>query len=258
MIELKTLENYLKDLLQINLYDDYGPNGLQIEGKSKILKIVFSVSATRESIQLAILKNADALIVHHGIFWKFHGIKTITGSFKERIAPLVKNEINLLAYHLPLDGNQELGNAASIAKKLNLTNLLPFGIKKGMPIGIKGHFKNPVTAIELKNKLEQLFAKNILSSNPEIHHSDKKINSIGVITGGANNEWILAKEEGLDAYLTGEMSEHNFHDANEAGIYMFAGGHHATEKLGIISLMNHLQNQFPTLQCEFIDSINPA
>ncbi|MFT6603219.1 MAG: putative NIF3 family GTP cyclohydrolase 1 type 2, partial [Bacteriovoracaceae bacterium] len=132
-IKAKALNKYLKKLLTPEEFSDYGPNGLQIEGSEEIKKIAFAVSATRHSVEKAVSEKADALIVHHGLFWKFHGTRTLTGPFAKRVLPLVKNEINLFAYHLPLDANIEVGNAATVARKIGLQDLEPFGDYKGSP-----------------------------------------------------------------------------------------------------------------------------
>ena len=251
------LENYLKTLLKPESFDDYCPNGLQIEGKEEIKHVVFSVSATRESALYAASIKACALIVHHGLFWKFHGTKTLTGSFFKRIEPLIKNDISLFAYHLPLDSHLEIGNAASLAREINLTTLTPFGQYKGAFTGIKGEFQNPISPLELKTLLEKKLNHSVLYSNP-LENSKEKIKTIGIITGGANSQWREAHNQGLDAYLTGEMSEHDYHESRESGVHMYAGGHHNTEKFGIIALMRHIQSQYPELKCEFLDSENPA
>lgn len=249
------LDHYLKTLLKPELFDDYCPNGLQIEGKSKIQKVLFAVSATRESAEYAAKINADALIVHHGLFWKFHGTRTLTGPFYKRVAPLIKNDINLFGHHLPLDAHPEVGNAASLARLIELKELTPFGNYKGVCTGIMGELDNAKSGPELKKILEEKLNHSVYYSNPS---DGKKIKKIGIITGGANSEWREAFKLGLDAYITGEMSEHDYHESREAGIHMFAGGHHATEKFGIQSLMKKIQENFPELNCEFMDSENPA
>lgn len=249
------LESYLKTLFRPELFDDYCPNGLQVEGSETIKKIVFSVSATRVSAEFAAKNKADALIVHHGLFWKFHGTKTLTGPFFKRVAPLIKNNINLFGYHLPLDSHPEIGNAASLARMLELQNLSPFGQYKGAFTGIAGELVQSLSGEALKVLLEKKLNHNVLYSRPEETGPIKKI---GIITGGANSEWREALKNGYDAYITGEMSEHDFHESREAGIHMFAGGHHATEKFGIQSLMSHLQEKFPDCEYVFLDSENPA
>lgn len=250
------IEIFLTSTLKPELFDDYCPNGLQVEGKTEIKNVLFALSATKESAQYAVKIKADAMIVHHGLFWKFHGVRTITGTFYHRIAPLIKNDINLIGYHLPLDGHIEFGNAASLAKEIGMTDISPFGEYKKAFTGVKGKLANPISGIEFKNHLEKVLNHQILYSNPI--ESNKPIQSIGIITGGANSQWIEAYKLGLDAYITGEMSEHDWHESREAGIHMYAGGHHSTERLGIIALMNKMKNQFPELEVSYFESDNPA
>ncbi|MBC7713145.1 MAG: Nif3-like dinuclear metal center hexameric protein [Rhizobacter sp.] len=249
------LDQFLKTLLKPELFDDYCPNGLQVEGKSEIKKILFALSSTRESAEFAVKIKADALIVHHGLFWKFHGTRTLTGPFYKRVAPLLKNDINLFGYHLPLDAHTEVGNAVSIAGLIEMDELQPFGNHKGAFTGTMGVLKNPMSGLELKKLLENKLQHLVNYSNPP---EGKTIKKIGIITGGANSEWREAAKLGLDAYITGEMSEHDYHESRESGIHMFAGGHHATEKFGIMALMKKVQMTFPALECTYMDSENPA
>lgn len=249
------LLNYFSKLLAPEVFEDYAPNGLQIEGKNSIKRVAFAVSATQDSLQKAISWGADAIVVHHGIFWKYQGARTITGAWGERVKLCVKNDLNLFAYHLPLDGHAEVGNAVALAQEIGLSNLSSFALHKKQPLGTKGEFKNPLTAIELKNKLKQVLNHDVILATPD---ENQKIKSMGIITGGANNDWVKAMEDGLDAYLTGEISEYNWHDSKEAGIHYFAGGHHATEKFGTISLMNRVKKDLPHLEVTFFDSENPA
>ncbi len=248
------LVHYLNDLLEVQKFSDYAPNGLQVEGKVEVQKVAFAVSATLDSAQKAAQWGADALIVHHGLFWKFHGPKPLIGPFAKRVRPLIKSDINLLAYHLPLDAHVEFGNAAGIALKLGLKEIEPFGDYKGAPTGLQGEFDSPIAPDLLEKKLEEILQHRIIHSAPK---DQKPIKNIGIITGGANNDWELALREGLDSYLTGEISEYNWHDAAEAGVHFFAGGHHATEVFGVKSLMSHLKEKFG-LECQFFNSDNPA
>lgn len=254
-MQTSELEQFLKTLLKPELFDDYCPNGLQIEGQTELKKIVFAVSATRESAEYAAGVQASALIVHHGLFWKFHGTRTLTGPFYKRVAPLLKNDINLFGYHLPLDAHTEVGNAVAIARLIEMGELLPFGNHKGACTGIMGTLPKALNGSELKSLLENKLQHSVHYSNPI---DGRPIKKIGIITGGANSEWREAHKLGLDAYITGEMSEHDYHESREAGIHMFAGGHHATEKFGIQSLMKKIQETYPDLQCEYLDSENPA
>lgn len=248
------LVNYFQRLLTPEVFEDYSPNGLQVEGKTSINKIAFAVSATQDSIAQAIAWGADALVVHHGIFWKHQGSRPVTGAWGERVKSLVKADMNLFGYHLPLDAHAEVGNAVSLAKEIGLTDLSPFAIYKRQPMGTKGKFSKPISATELKIKLEKVLNHSVIVASPDANHP---ITSLGIITGGANNEWAEAMKENLDAYLTGEISEYNWHDSKEAGIHYFAGGHHATERPGTIALMKKVESDLK-LECRFFDSGNPA
>lgn len=248
------LINELNLYLDAKSFEDYAPNGLQIEGKDTLKKIAFAVSATHESLQQAIAWGADALIVHHGIFWKYQGAKTITGAWGERAKLCIKNDLNLIAYHLPLDAHMEVGNAKSLADLLHLHEVEPFAAHKRQFLGVKGKI-TPTKASELKVKLEKLLNHTVTLAT---HNEDAMISNIGIITGGANNDWVKAQEDGLDAYLTGEISEYNWHDAREAEIHYFAGGHHATEKFGIQSLAAYIKTKYPAIEIKFFDSANPA
>ncbi len=254
MIKRQQLVDFCNHLLQSERYQDYGPNGLQIEGNEQIRTIAFAVSATQDSIQQAISHQADALIVHHGLFWSFQGAKTITGPYAKRVIPLIKHNINLLGYHLPLDGHPEVGNAAVLGKLLNCLNQQPFGDYKGNPTGIKGELAEPLSAKAFGKQLEQVLDHSVIMSSPD---KNALIHSLGIITGGANGEWRSAYQDNLDAYLTGEISEHDWHDSQEHGIHMFAGGHHATEKFGIQALMKKIEEQLD-VNCVFLNSENPA
>lgn len=248
------LEAFFGHLLSPSDYADYGPNGLQIEGTEQIDKIAFAVSATRKPIQQAVDSDADALVVHHGLFWKFHGPRTITGPFARRVTPLIRHGINLLAYHLPLDGHPEIGNAAVLGRWIGLQEQQPFGDHQGMPTGVRGLLRTPVSAARLKERLAAVLEHPVILATPD---ANQGITSIGIITGGANSDWLLAHRAGLDAYITGEISEHDWHESQEHGLHMFAGGHNATEQLGIQALLEKTREQFG-LPCLFIPSENPA
>jgi dinuclear metal center YbgI/SA1388 family protein len=248
------LTQFLNEHLLIDNFKDYGPNGLQVEGKDSIGKIAFAVSATKASIAEAVLHKADALIVHHGLFWVFHGPRPITGPFAKRVKPLIQNDINLYGYHLPLDAHPEDGNAAAIANKIGLRDRRPFGDHKGSPTGLCGTFGRPIKASELKDHLEELLKHQVILSSP---NPNQVLKSLGIITGGANGDWVHCLHENVDAYLTGEISEHDWHEAQEAGIHMFAGGHHATEQFGVQSLQKTLEEKYG-VETLYIDSPNPA
>lgn len=246
---------HLNQLLSPSLFEDYAPNGLQVEGTTSLSRVAFAVSATQDSIRKAVEWKANALIVHHGILWKHQGARTITGGWGERVKLCIKNDLNLIGYHLPLDAHSEVGNAVALGKEIGLHNFRPFALYKKQPMGTKGDFKTPMKASELKQKLEKILNHNVILATPD---ENKLIKNIGIITGGANNDWSRVLDEGLDAYLTGEISEYNWHDAIEAGVHYFAGGHHATERFGILALKDKLKYDFPKLEVTFFDSENPA
>ena len=249
------LLQYFTQQMNPQFFEDYAPNGLQIEGISEINRLAFAVSATQDSIRQAIDWGAQGLVVHHGVFWKYQGARAVTGAWGERLKACVKNDLNLFAYHLPLDAHAEFGNAVALAKILQMQNLLPFALHKKQPLGTKGSLHQPLSAKDFKTKLEQLLNHTVILASPD---ENQIIKTVGIITGGANNDWVKAMEDGLDAYLTGEISEYNWHDAKEAGIHFFAGGHKATERFGIQALMEKVKTDFPLLEVHFFDSNNPA
>lgn len=253
-IKRQELEQFCNELLCVDKYRDYGPNGLQIEGKETVERVAFAVSATLESIRMAVEHSADALVVHHGLLWNFHGVRPLVGPFGQRVQRLMRHQVSLLGYHLPLDGHGELGNAACLAQALDIQNIKPFGNYEGMPTGVQGSLPVSVLPADLQTALEKVLKHRVLLSTPNKH---SPIRSMGIITGGANGGWREAAAAGLDAYLTGEMSEHDWHDAQEASVHMFAGGHHATEVFGIQRLMKEVQAHF-AVTCFFVDSPNPA
>jgi dinuclear metal center YbgI/SA1388 family protein len=253
-LERKDLLEYFNQLMTPSLFEDYAPNGLQIEGKTTLKKVAFAVSATQNSLSDAVAWGADALIVHHGVFWKHQGARTVTGPWGERITLAVKNDLNLIAYHLPLDAHAEIGNAVTLARALGLTSLAPFAIVKKQPMGTKGEFSQPISVRDFKLKCATILKHPVILAS---HDENATIKSLGIITGGANNDWVKAMDDGLDAYLTGEISEYNWHDAREAHVHYFAGGHHATERFGIQALMEKVKADHQ-VEVRFFDSNNPA
>jgi dinuclear metal center YbgI/SA1388 family protein len=248
------LEYFLREYLEVNNFDDYGPNGLQIEGKETIANIGFAVSADLASIEVAVQKKADALIVHHGLFWKFHGSKSLTGTHGKRVLALARHHINLFGYHLPLDAHFEVGNAAAIARRLGLVKVEAFGDHKGAATGVQAQFSTPVLPAQLQLQLQGILNHPVVQGS---HNPKHEISTVGIITGGASGDWREAHKAGLDAYITGELKEHDWSEAQEAGLHIFGGGHYATEQFGVQDLMDKLQQTFP-VKCFFIPSQNPA
>ena len=237
---------YLNDYLSIHDFRDYGPQGVQVEGKENVNKIVTGVSASVQLFEEAAKVGADMVIVHHGILWdkESHVLK---GGFKKRVKSLLENDITLLAYHLPLDKHPELGNNAQAAKKLELVNVEEFG-----EVGVKGKI-TPTTIKSLEDKVHQVFQTKplVFAFGPQ------EIQHIGLCSGAAEREISLAIDEGLDAYITGEVSEPTMHLAKEGHIHFIAAGHYATERLGIRALGEHLGEKF-NVDVEFIDIVNPV
>ncbi|OGV27857.1 MAG: Nif3-like dinuclear metal center hexameric protein [Legionellales bacterium RIFCSPHIGHO2_12_FULL_37_14] len=246
-----TLANYLADFLAVSLYQDYAPNGLQIEGRSEIKKIVTAVSASLEVIQAAIKINADALLVHHGYFWQGED-KTILGIKKARIAALLKEDINLFAFHLPLDCHKELGNNAKLAKILQVSKPKSQTVNQIPNLLWSGSLPKPQSFSQFTNYLEKKFANNVLA----VAGSASTIKTIAWCTGAAQNLLANAASLKVDAYISGEISERTYYEAREYNIHYFACGHHATERYGIRALGEHLAAKF-ALEHQYIEVNNP-
>jgi dinuclear metal center YbgI/SA1388 family protein len=231
---------------------DYGPNGLQVEGKAEIRKIVTGVSACQELFVRAREAGADAILVHHGIFWE--GMpRTLTGFQYRRVAELIRAEMSLIAYHLPLDRHGEVGNNAVAGREFGLADLEPFGFHDGLPVGFKGRFPETIPATELVDRCRRIYTQEplVFLGGPT------SVSTLGIISGGAQRDVYTAIDEGLDAYVTGEVSEWVMNVACEAGIHYLAAGHYATERLGIRALGDHLREKFG-VEVEFIDVPNPV
>ena len=254
-ISRNEFEQFLNELLKPEEFVDYGPNGLQIEGHLHLQTVAFAVSATQDSIKKAIEQNAQALVVHHGLFWKFKGAQPLTGPFAQRVLPLVRAQLNLFGYHLPLDAHPQIGNAAGIAQHFRLSRQKSFGDYQGCPTGIQGFFPQPIEADKFQTQLENLLKHKVIMASP---NPKAKLKSLGIITGGASSHWKFAQQESLCAFITGEISEHDWHESQEAGVHMFAGGHNATEVFGVLQLKALVEKTFPALKTLFIPSENPA
>jgi len=249
----KELQVYLQDILKPNLFKDYAPNGLQIEGKNTINNLITAVTASQNIIDKAIEKQADALLVHHGFFWPGES-PVVTGIKKKRIAALLKHNINLFAYHLPLDAHIEFGNNTQLAHLLDIN---VFGTLDGTPeksgLVFHGEFATPLAIKDLAARIHDK-----LSRKPLVINGDEKtISRIGWCTGAAQDFIQYAIDEGLDAFITGEVSERTYHMAMESDICFISAGHHASERYGVQALGKHLQHAFE-LTHEFIDEDNPV
>jgi dinuclear metal center YbgI/SA1388 family protein len=253
LIERQALVSYLRDFLNTDIFDDYTINGLQIEGKEKINHIVTGVTSSRALIEKAIKEKADALLVHHGFFWKGES-PAISGMKKKRIELLMKHDINLLAYHLPLDCHKTLGNNVQLGSLLELTDLSSVAVGGVPDLLWQGTLNKSHSVVSLSTLLKDTLKQAPLYLPPQ---HNKPITKIAWCSGGAERYILEAKELGADAYLTGEYSEQTMHLARELDIHFFGCGHHATERYGIKALGNHLSAHF-NLPHQFIDISNPV
>lgn len=247
------LERLLNEQLNVAAIKDYCPNGLQVEGKSEINKIITGVTASQALIDQAILANADAILVHHGYFWKGEN-EQVRGMKRLRLKALLTHDINLYAYHLPLDIAPELGNNAQLAALLNISNTGPLEVGNTLSVARWGELDTPLSGTQLSERLENVLGRSILhvgDTGPNI------IRRVGFCTGGGQGFIDLAAAQGMDAFITGEVSEQTVHVARECGIHFFAAGHHATERYGVKALGEWLAAE-QGLQVSFIDVDNPA
>ena len=248
-MEIKSLLDYTGQLLEIERFRDYCPNGLQVEGRPLIKTLVSGVSASQQLLEAAAEANADAILVHHGWLWKNDDLP-VTGIRRRRLKFLLERDISLIAYHLPLDAHRQLGNNAQLAMQLGFAIDGWFGEQQ---IGAYGLLQAPASLQELGARLEQaLRHKPLLIGDPQ-----RAIRRIAWCTGAAQDYLKLAVELGVDAFLTGEVSEHTVHLSRESGVAFIAAGHHATERGGIKALGDHLAMQFG-LTHRFIDIDNPV
>lgn len=243
---------YLDELLQPWLFRDYCPNGLQVEGKTDIHKVVTGVTASQALIDAAIDVQADAILVHHGYFWKGEN-QVITGMKRNRIRALLTNDINLFAYHLPLDGHPVLGNNAQLAKLLGIEGNEPVEEGNTQSVIRRGCFVNGIDINTLEERI-----RSQLNRKPLVEAAGKdRIHTVAWCTGGGQGYIELAAQQGIDAFITGEASEQTIHTAREMGLHFIAAGHHATERYGAKALGEHLATELG-LSVEFIDINNPV
>ncbi|MBK9523048.1 MAG: Nif3-like dinuclear metal center hexameric protein [Rhodocyclaceae bacterium] len=244
-----TIVNYLDNLLQPTRFRDYCPNGLQVEGRNEISRIVSGVTASQALLDIAIAKQADAILVHHGWFWKSEDGR-VTGYRKQRMASLLAHELNLLAYHLPLDAHPELGNNAQLAARLGWQIDGRFGEQE---IGFHGVLPAPTSAGEVARSIST-----VLGREPQlIGDAVKPVKRIAWCTGGAQSYFEAAFATGADMFVSGEISEQTVHLARETGMPYLAAGHHATERYGVQAVGALLAQVFG-IAVEFVDIDNPV
>ncbi|MEY4593187.1 MAG: hypothetical protein RIR18_2082 [Pseudomonadota bacterium] len=243
------LARYLDNLLAVPRFRDYCPNGLQVEGAPTISRIVAGVSACQALLNEAVRLKADAVLVHHGYFWKGEDSRVV-GTRRLRIKTLLTNDINLLGYHLPLDAHPELGNNAQLAKLFDWQATGRFGDQDIAWVGEVG------SALSVKALRHQ--CQSVLKRTPLVIGEDSQIiRRIAWCSGGGDRYFEEAIARGVDAFFSGEISEPAVHLARETGVAYFAAGHHATERYGVKALAEHLASNFD-LECSFVDIDNPA
>jgi dinuclear metal center YbgI/SA1388 family protein len=252
MTDFKTLLQAFDQLLQPERFKDYGPNGLQVEGKPMVAKLVSGVTASRELIDAAIEAKADAIFVHHGLFWRGQDGRVV-GWMKERLQRLLAYNINLYAYHLPLDAHPELGNNAQLGKVLGLQAHAWCGDQNLVSVGQSLNTHGFQNAEVLASHVQTVLGRHITCVAP----TAKPIQRIAWCSGGAQSYFEAAIAEGVDAFITGEISEPQAHIAKETGVAFLACGHHATERYGAPAVAAHVAAELG-LSHQFIDIHNPA
>ncbi len=259
VISRDDLSEYLFDYLGVAKIKDYCPNGLQVEGKPRIKKIITGVTASLALIERAIEEKADAILVHHGWFWKNDDARVV-GQLHDRLKLLMAHDINLFAYHLPLDVHPQLGNNAQLAKMMGWGVSKP---SKKSPLATLGVMDGliwegkPAASQKTLGQLARSLASRLGRDPLVVGDLNKPIKRIAWCTGGAQNYIKEASLMKVDAYISGEISESTFHSANEMGVAYIAAGHHATERYGIQALGQHLQKTF-RIKHQFIDLPNPV
>ena len=249
-MRLNELEIYVNQLLDIAHFHDYCPNGLQVEGRSEIRQLVSGVTASFPLLQAAVDLGADAVLVHHGYFWRGED-PCLINMKRRRIGLLMEHDVSLLAYHLPLDAHAELGNNTQLARRMGFIETGRFGDQH---IAMQGTLLSQVSTLrELRTNIEQ-----VLSRKPLVIGDDAKlVRRIAWCTGGAQGYFDEAIRLGVDAFVTGEISEQNVHAARESGVAFISAGHHATERYAIQALGEHISHKFGITH-QFIDIDNPV
>ncbi|MBB2495512.1 Nif3-like dinuclear metal center hexameric protein [Aquipseudomonas ullengensis] len=249
-IALTTLVEEAERFLSAARISDYCPNGLQVEGRPQVRRIVSGVTASQALLDAAVEAEADVVLVHHGYFWKGEDA-CITGIKRRRLQTLLSNDISLLAYHLPLDLHAEVGNNVQLARQLDITVEGPLDPNNPRIVGLVGSLDEPMSARDFARRVQE-----VLGREPLLVEGEGMIRKIGWCTGGGQGYIDNAIAAGVDLYLTGEASEQTFHSARENGISFIAAGHHATERYGVQALGDYLARRF-ALEHLFIDCPNP-
>lgn len=243
------LRSYLDCLLDAERFRDYCPNGLQVEGRDEIRRVTCGVSASQALLDEAVRQGADAVLVHHGWFWRNEDAR-ITGIRRRRLATLLNHGINLFAYHLPLDAHPDLGNNAQLARRLGWCIDGRFAEQD---LGWLGRPATPSTGGDIAHALDKVLGRNVML----VGDADRHVKKLAWCSGGAQGWFEQAIAAGADCYVSGEISEETVHLARESGVPYIAAGHHATERYGVMALGTHLGERFG-LDCEFVEIDNPV
>ncbi len=244
---------FLNGMLMPERFRDYCPNGLQVEGRAAVRRMVCGVTASQALIEAAIARNADAILVHHGWFWKNEDGR-VTGFRKQRLQRLLAHDINLFAYHLPLDAHAELGNNAQLARRLGWTTTGRFAEQEigflGSPAAVT---PAPTLACDIAQQAEQVLGRTpMLMGDPR-----REVRTVAWCSGGAQGYFEQAIAAGADLYMSGEVSEQTVHLARESGVPYLAAGHHATERYGVMALGAHLAEHCD-IECDYVEIENPV
>ena len=249
MVKINDLTHYTQQLMQEERFKDYCPNGLQVEGRAEINKIVTGVTASMALLEAAHEAGADLILVHHGYFWRNEDAR-IVGIKRNRIGFLMKHDLNLMAYHLPLDAHAELGNNVQLGRVLGIDAVAYSGEDN---LVAYGELKTPVALGQLASDVERLLQRRPLV----IGDQNKLVRNVAWCTGAAQGYIEAAAALGADVYISGEISEQTTHQAQELGVSYISAGHHATERYGVKALGEHLAEKF-NLEHEFLDIHNPV
>ncbi|MEF8700545.1 MAG: Nif3-like dinuclear metal center hexameric protein [Candidatus Accumulibacter sp. UW26] len=248
-MERERLTRYLDELLETGRFRDYCPNGLQVEGRPEVQRLVAGVSATQALLDEAVARHADTLLVHHGWFWRGEDGR-VTGIRKRRLQTLLEHEINLIAYHLPLDDHREFGNNAQLGRRFGWTADGRFGEQD---LGWLGQLENPAPLTAVADRIGRELQRVPLL----VGGGERLVRRVAWCSGAAQGFFEQAIALGVDLYVSGEISEQTVHLARESGVAYIAAGHHASERYGVLALARHLGERFG-LDCEFVDIDNPV
>ncbi|MBD8481018.1 Nif3-like dinuclear metal center hexameric protein [Pseudomonas coleopterorum] len=249
-VALNTLVEEADRYLGSTKIQDYCPNGLQVEGRPQVMRIVSGVTASQALLDAAVEAKADLVLVHHGYFWKGEN-PCVVGMKQRRLKTLLRHDISLLAYHLPLDVHAEVGNNVQLARQLELTVEGPLDPADSRVVGLIGSLPEPMHPRDFARRVQE-----VLGREPLLIEGSEKIRRVGWCTGGGQGYIDRAIAAGVDLYISGEASEQTFHSARENDISFIAAGHHATERYGVQALGDYLARRF-ALEHVFIDCPNP-